>query len=130
MNRRIYCLLMCCLWTSFIWASSQYPLDTPAQTAQFEHLLKELRCLVCQNQDLADSNAELAKDLRKEVYDLVRARKSDQEIIHYLSARYGDFILFKPPLKAVTVFLWFGPLLFIALGFVLFWRSTFPRQTS
>ncbi|KTD47363.1 cytochrome c-type biogenesis protein CcmH [Legionella rubrilucens] len=104
-------------------ASSFYPLDSPQKEAQFNHLLKELRCLVCQNQDLADSNADLAKDLREQVYDLVREGKSDSEIIQYLTDRYGDFILFNPPVKAVTVLLWFGPILFLALGLLVFWRT-------
>lgn len=99
-----------------------YTFNNPAQEAQFKHLLPELRCLVCQNQDLADSNAELAKDLRNEVYQQVISGRSDQEIIQYLQSRYGDFILFRPPLKALTWILWFGPLLFMLSGLVFFWR--------
>ncbi|MDX2345681.1 MAG: cytochrome c-type biogenesis protein CcmH [Legionella sp.] len=101
-----------------------YPLDNPKQTAQFKGLLRELRCLVCQNQDLADSNAPLAKDLRDEVYGLVKLGKSDDEIIRYLTARYGDFILFKPPLKSATYVLWGAPVLFLCLGLVLLFRRT------
>ena len=101
-----------------------YPLDTPKQTAQFQHLLRELRCLVCQNQDLADSNAPLAKDLRDEVYRFVQSGKSDTEIVHYLTQRYGDFILFKPPVKSVTCILWGAPFLFLSIGFILLWRRT------
>ena len=104
-----------------------YPLETSKQDAQFTHLLRELRCLVCQNQDLADSNAGLAKDLRDEVYTLVKEGKSDDEIVHYLTARYGDFILFKPPVKAVTALLWFGPALFLFVGLFIFWRSCLRR---
>lgn len=110
-------------------ADTFYPLDTPKQEAQFNHLLRELRCLVCQNQDLADSNAGLAKDLRGEVYQLVKTGKSDNEIIQYLTARYGDFILFKPPVKAITALLWFGPALFLVLGLLIFWRTCL-RQTN
>ena len=109
------------------YANSIYPLDSPRQEAQFNHLLKDLRCLVCQNQDLADSNAELAKDLRLQVYHLVKEGKSDSEINDYLSSRYGDFILFKPPVKGVTLLLWFGPFLFLLLGFIIFWRTCFKR---
>ncbi|WP_242602136.1 cytochrome c-type biogenesis protein [Legionella nagasakiensis] len=111
-----------------LFASSLYPLPTPRQEAQFNHLLKELRCLVCQNQDLADSNAELAKDLRAEVYHLVKEGKTDGDITNYLTARYGDFILFKPPVKSVTAFLWFGPLLFMVLGMWIFWRTCMKRH--
>lgn len=110
-----------------VYATSLYPLSTEKQEAQFNYLLKELRCLVCQNQDLADSNADLAQDLRRQVYDFVKQGKSDQEIINYLTARYGDFILFNPPVKAVTSLLWFGPLVFLLLGLVIFWRSCFKR---
>lgn len=110
--------------------TSLYPLDTPQQEAQFNHLLKDLRCLVCQNQDLSDSNAPLAKDLRREVYVLVQSRKSDGEITQYLTARYGDFILFKPPFKGSTVFLWFGPIVFLCIGFVIFWKSSLRKSSQ
>jgi len=99
-----------------------YPLQTAKQEAQFKHLLADLRCLVCQNQDLADSNAGLAKDLRAEVYNRVKDGQSDSEIIQYLTERYGDFILFNPPMKGITVFLWFAPLIFLGVGFIIFWR--------
>jgi cytochrome c-type biogenesis protein CcmH len=104
-------------------AASLYPLPTQRQEAQFQHLLKSLRCLVCQNQDLADSNAGLANDLRQQVYDMVRRGDSDTEIIRYLTDRYGDFILFDPPVKGVTVLLWCGPALFLLLGLFIFWRN-------
>lgn len=121
------------LWSvaqSFCYASTLYPFDNPKQTAQFKHLLYDLRCPVCQNQDLADSNAGLAKDLRNEVYQLVSAGKTDDEIIRYLTARYGDFILFKPPVKAVTLLLWFGPLLFIMGGLLVFYLTCVRRKSS
>ncbi len=110
-------------------ANDIYPLDSAKKEAQFNHLLKDLRCLVCQNQDLADSNAELAKDLRQQVYQLVRDGKTDTEIRDYLTSRYGDFILFNPPVKAVTLLLWFGPFLFLVLGFIIFWRTCFKRTS-
>lgn len=110
-----------------VFANTLYPLDTAKQDAQFSHLLKELRCLVCQNQDLADSNASLAKDLRDEVYQMVKAGKSDNEIITYLTARYGDFILFNPPVKSITALLWFGPALFMVLGLFIFWHTCLKR---
>ncbi|RUR15549.1 cytochrome c-type biogenesis protein CcmH [Legionella sp. km535] len=110
-------------------ANSVYPLDSARKEAQFNHLLKDLRCLVCQNQDLADSNAELAKDLRLQVYEMVKEGKSDSEITDYLTSRYGDFILFKPPVKAVTLLLWFGPFVFLLLGFLIFWRTCFKRRS-
>ena len=111
-------------------SNTLYPLDTAKQDAQFSHLLRELRCLVCQNQDLADSNAGLAKDLRDEVYQMVKTGKSDNEIIQYLTMRYGDFILFKPPVKSITVLLWFGPALFMALGLFIFWHTCLKRTRN
>ena len=111
-------------------ANSLYPLPSLQQEAQFEHLLKDLRCLVCQNQDLADSNAPLAQDLRSQVYSMVKEGKTDSEIHTYLTARYGDFILFKPPLKGVTVLLWFGPLLFLVCGVIIFWRTCLRRRVA
>lgn len=115
-------LIACILKTSFAQdATSLYPLNSPKQEAQFIHLLHELRCLVCQNQDLADSNAPIAKDLRHIVYKLVKEGQSDDEVIHYLTARYGDFILFKPPVRGATFLLWFGPCLFLLAGFWI-WR--------
>jgi len=124
---RVYSILLGFLMflCSSVWANSTYPLDSVQKEAQFQHLLKDLRCLVCQNQDLADSNAELAKDLRAQVYQMVKDGKSDTEISDYLTARYGDFILFNPPVKAVTFLLWFGPILFLLFGFVIFWRTCF-----
>ncbi|KTD18878.1 cytochrome c-type biogenesis protein [Legionella jordanis] len=111
-------------------ADNLYPLETAKQEAQFSHLLRELRCLVCQNQDLADSNASLAKDLRGQVYHLVKEGKSDNEIIHYLTERYGDFILFKPPVKPLTALLWFGPALFLLAGLLIFWRTCLKRNAN
>ncbi|CAM2976361.1 cytochrome c-type biogenesis protein CcmH [Legionella worsleiensis] len=124
-----WCVLLFFLFIPASFANSFYPLNSPAQEAQFEHLLKDLRCLVCQNQDLADSNAELAKDLRLQVYQMVKEGKSDSEIHDYLTSRYGDFILFKPPVKTVTLLLWFGPFVFLLLGILIFWRTCFKRRS-
>lgn len=120
-------LVLCFLLQPQAIANSLYPFDTPKQDAQFSHLLRELRCLVCQNQDLADSNASLANDLRNEVYELVKTGNSDDEIVNYLTARYGDFILFKPPVKAITALLWYGPAAFLLLGLFIFWRTCLKR---
>jgi cytochrome c-type biogenesis protein CcmH len=127
-------VILSVLLTWFVSATSQdtdiYPLPSHEQQVLFERLLKQLRCLVCQNQDLADSNAPLAKDLRDEVYHMVLAGKSQEQIIDYLTLRYGDFVLFQPPLKHTTYILWFAPFGLLALalaGMVWFvWR----RQTG
>lgn len=111
----IMLLTGCCCAAELI-----YSFPNIKQETQFAHLLKEFRCVVCQNQSLADSNAELAKDLRRQVYKLVRANNSDQEIINYLTSRYGDYILLKPPVKGATMLLWYGPLLFLLISFGIF----------
>lgn len=113
---------------SQLFASPLYSFNEARQEAQFNYLLHELRCLVCQNQDLADSNAPLAKDLRQQVYELVIDGKSDKDILNYLTERYGDFVLFKPPVKGVTLLLWFGPLLFLGLGIFIFWLTCLKRN--
>jgi cytochrome c-type biogenesis protein CcmH len=98
--------------------------DAPGMTAldlRLKRLESELRCLVCQNQTLADSNADLADDLRREVRELALAGKTDAEIKAYLVTRYGDFVLYDPPLKAVTSLLWLGPFALLVGGGALWW---------
>ena len=80
-------------------------------------LIEEIRCLVCQNQSLADSNAPLAQDLRNEVFKMIQTNKSNNQIMEFLVERYGDFVLYRPPLKKNTWLLWFGPFLFLVIGF-------------
>lgn len=89
---------------------------TPEQEQQYNRMIDELRCLVCQNQNLADSNAELAQDLRQEVYDMIQQGSSDKEIIDFMVARYGDFVLYRPPLKSTTLLLWIGPFVILGVG--------------
>ena len=93
------------------------PFKDRAEEVRFQNLTKELRCLVCQNQNLADSEADLARDLRHEVFDLMQAGKSDAEIKQYLVARYNDFVLYDPPLKPGTWLLWLGPGVLLSIGF-------------
>ena len=99
----------------------------PALDARLKSLENELRCLVCQNQTLAESNAPLAEDLRKEVRELAVAGRSDDDIRAYLVARYGDFVLYKPPVKATTYLLWFGPFVLLAVGIAV-WISVLRRR--
>lgn len=91
-------------------------------------LAEELRCLVCQNQTLAESNAPLAEDLRNQLREKMREGKSDREVVDFLVERYGDFVLYRPPLKATTVLLWFGPLLLLAAGFAVLLRRVRARR--
>jgi len=93
-------------------------------------LAEELRCLVCQNQTLADSNAPLAEDLRNQLRERMREGKSDREVVDFLVERYGDFVLYRPPLKATTVLLWFGPLLLLAAGFAVLLRRVQRRRAA
>ena len=90
--------------------------DNPQIEARLKTLAVELRCLVCQNQTLADSNAPLAEDLRREVREMIAKDMSDKEIIDFLVQRYGDFVLYRPPWKASTTLLWLGPFLLLIAG--------------
>jgi len=89
----------------------------PVQAARAVTLESSLRCLVCQNQTIADSNAELAVDLRRQVREQIAGGKSDREIVDFMVQRYGDFVLYRPPLKGTTLLLWGGPALLAAIGF-------------
>ena len=91
--------------------------DSPAEEQRFKTLASEIRCLVCQNQSLADSNAELAGDLRAEVYRLMKQGNSDKQILDFLVTRYSDFVLYRPRVKTSTLLLWFGPFLLLVIAF-------------
>jgi cytochrome c-type biogenesis protein CcmH len=91
-------------------------------------LSEQLRCLVCQNQSIAESNAELAVDLRRQINEQIAAGRSDSEIVDFMVERYGDFVLYRPPLKASTVLLWFGPAVLLVLGFWVLRRVLRQRQ--
>jgi cytochrome c-type biogenesis protein CcmH len=90
--------------------------DDPAKERLYNELIQELRCLVCQNQNLADSNAELAIDLRQKTYDMIQAGNDKDEIVSFMVERYGDFVLYRPPLKSTTMLLWIGPFVILLIG--------------
>ncbi len=92
--------------------------DSPAVEARLKKLSIELRCLVCQNSTLADSDAPLAQDLRNEIRKLIESGKTDEEVVAYLVARYGDFVTFRPPVNASTALLWFGPFIMLIVGLI------------
>jgi cytochrome c-type biogenesis protein CcmH len=92
------------------------PFEHPAEESRYRGLIEELRCLVCQNQSLAESDADLAKDLRDQTYQMVREGRSDAEIVDFMVARYGDFVLYRPPVRPTTALLWFGPVLLAVAG--------------
>jgi cytochrome c-type biogenesis protein CcmH len=100
-----------------------FKFDTKTEEQHFKDLIEELRCLVCQNQSLADSDAELAHDLRAEVYDMIQAGKDDDEIVEFLVARYGDFILYNPPVKPANYLIWFGPFVLLLVAAILLLRA-------
>jgi cytochrome c-type biogenesis protein CcmH len=94
-----------------------FKFESVKQETAFHKLSNELRCLVCQNQSIADSNADLAKDLRNEIYKMLQQGKSEDQIIDFMVQRYGDFVLYNPPMKPLTWLLWFGPVIALLAGF-------------
>jgi cytochrome c-type biogenesis protein CcmH len=108
----------------------EFQFDSPAQETEFRELISKLRCLVCQNESLAGSQAELAQDLRNEVYRMMRAGQSQDEILDFLVARYGDFVLYDPPLKPSTYVLWFGPFVIIGIAGFFMLRAILSRKQS
>jgi cytochrome c-type biogenesis protein CcmH len=106
----------------------EFKFQSPGQEQEFRELIGKLRCLVCQNESLAASQADLAQDLRKEVYQMMQEGKGQEEIIEFLVARYGDFVLYQPPVKPSTYFLWFGPFVLIGVGGILLLRVLQRRR--
>ena len=106
------------------------PLSSDATIeARLRELSKELRCVVCQNEALSDSPADLAESMRQEIRGLMHAGKSDQEVVEFLTARYGDFVLFRPPFKPLTYLLWVGPFAFLGLGAIVWFVALRARRT-
>ncbi len=95
-----------------------HPFDDPTNEQAYQSLISELRCLVCQNQTIADSNADLAKDLRQQVYDMLKQGKSEQDVVDFMTQRYGDFVMYKPAFKFKTALLWLGPIVFLLAGII------------
>lgn len=102
--------------------------EDPALEKRVSSLAHELRCLVCQNQSLAESNASLAVDLRNQIREQLKDGKSEQDVIDFMVARYGDFVLYRPPLKLTTLALWTGPFLLLALGVFVLVRRIARRR--
>lgn len=102
----------------------------PDQQEAYETLTSELRCLVCQNQTIADSNAELAADLRRQVYEMLQQGKSKQDIAQFMTDRYGDFVLYNPPFKLKTGLLWIGPVVFLLIGLIAVFLFTRRKKTA
>jgi cytochrome c-type biogenesis protein CcmH len=109
-------------------AKEAKPVEDPQIEQRMQALTQQLRCLVCQNETLADSHADLAEDLRKEIREQMKAGKSDQEIIAFLTQRYGNFVLYKPPVQPTTYLLWFGPFVLLLGGTLLLYRYVKHRR--
>ncbi|MEW8221533.1 MAG: cytochrome c-type biogenesis protein [Candidatus Thiodiazotropha taylori] len=109
---------------------AEYTFEDPTQDEDFREIIEEMRCLVCQNESLAGSNAELAIDLRNEIYDMMKGGQSKGEIIDFMVARYGDFVLYSPPVKPSTYPIWFGPLIVFLIGGVVLFRIIKRKNQS
>jgi cytochrome c-type biogenesis protein CcmH len=112
---------------AFFWLGCAMAQD-PQLERRVTNLAHELRCLVCQNQTLADSNAPLAVDLRNQIREQLAAGKSEQQVVDFMVERYGDFVLYRPPFKASTALLWAGPFIFLIAGFWFLLRFLRRRQ--
>ena len=116
LTQALLAVLMACTLGA-AWAKEAAPASAdPALEARMMAISSELRCLVCQNQTIADSHAELAVDLRTQVRELLQAGKTNEQITDYMTARYGDFVLYRPPFKAATALLWIGPAAMVLIG--------------
>jgi len=124
-------LILCCsLWVSANYALNTHePLANPQQQALYDKLTEEIRCLVCQNQTIGGSNAPLAADLRREVWEMVAAGQNEQQIKTFLTDRYGDFVLYKPRFGGPALLLWFAPGLLLIFGGLVMWRIVRRRTT-
>jgi cytochrome c-type biogenesis protein CcmH len=120
---RIFSVFLFCCFSAF--AAEEQSLER--RVADLAH---ELRCLVCQNQTIADSNAPLAVDLRNQIREQLAAGKSERDVVDFMVARYGDFVLYRPPFKAATLALWLGPFALLALGAWLFYRRVARRRPA
>ena len=129
MKRLLACLTLIIAFSVFS-AEDNFAFDTPAQRAQFLSLTAELRCPMCQNQNIADSDAMIAHDMRRKVYALLKEGKSEQEVFDFMKARYGDFVHYQPPVTIATMWLWAAPVLFVifALLFVVRRKSSTAPQ--
>lgn len=129
---RVWLFITLMLMSSWVNAYSfeQATSISQVQEVRYNHLLGELRCLVCQNQSLADSNAPLALDLKREVYDQIKMGKTDDEIKTFLVSRYGEYILFKPQFTKTTFVLWLGPVVFLVGSFIILFISIRRQKTD
>ena len=116
MIRYFYVILLVASFSVSANSIEVYTFDNKEQEKVYHSLTQDLRCLVCQNQNIAESNAELAKDMRRKTYEMVKQDRSEKEISAFMVARYGDFVLYRPPFEPMTWLLWFGPLIIFIIG--------------
>ncbi len=120
-------VLCACIAFNSYGVEDKFSFDTPQQRESFLRLTAELRCPMCQNQNIADSDAMIAHDMRRKVYSLLKQGKSEQEVIDFMKSRYGDFVHYQPPVTVATLWLWAAPLLFIAIALVVVVRRKSVR---
>ena len=129
MKYAVLSLLLLCSFAFTVSAQEAKPLtDDPELEKRLANLAGELRCLVCQNETLADSQADLAQDLRAQIREQMKAGKTDKEILSYLTDRYGQFVLYRPPVEPTTYLLWFGPFIFLLAGLLVLFRYVKQRR--
>jgi cytochrome c-type biogenesis protein CcmH len=128
MNRFLAALLLACVGVVALAQQARPLAEDPALEERVLAISNDLRCLVCQNETIAASRADLAVDLRNQVREQLRAGKSEREILDYMVARYGDFVLYKPPVKPTTYLLWIGPFVLLVLMAVWMWRTLVRRR--
>jgi cytochrome c-type biogenesis protein CcmH len=122
----LLCIIFVC--TSSLAAIEAYEFKSVEMEADYVKLTNELRCLVCQNQNLSGSNADLAKDLRRQTHEMLMQGKTPEQVVEYMVARYGDFVLYRPQFKSSTLLLWLGPFILLLLVLVLVIRHMYNRQ--
>lgn len=123
-------IMLVLLASSAVAGAAENRFEDPAKQQRYSELINELRCLVCQNQTIADSNADLANDLKDKVAGMIRAGKSNAEIIEFLTDRYGDFVLYRPPVQPNTWLLWAGPAMLLGAGLLVFVLTLRRRAAS
>ena len=128
MKRVAFFIAVAACFACAVVAKDAQPVEDPRIEQRMKALTQQLRCLVCQNETLADSQAFLAEDLRREIREQLKAGKSDQEILAFVTQRYGEFVLYNPPIKATTYLLWFGPFALLLTGIAVLYRYLKHRR--